>query len=196
MNIIKQTGISNAMEFTPDVRHSLMKTNDFQQTMMEQLAIDAAKKEETILLTVLSNYLKRPATLEDAKDCEMVTTPDTPRYCYFFCHKGVKLGYMEKSDFKFINENGTDFAENNYRMYQEIRFIPANHEAIELLTIFKNKGCCEHTWNRGESCLHSLKNMIAEQDHYTLRLALEHVKQGEGNEAFHHEVSEVIKKYQ
>lgn len=195
MNIIKQTGISEGIEFTPEVRHSLMKQNDFQQTLMEQLAIDAAKKEETILLTVLSNYLKRPATLEDAKDCEMVTTPETPRFCYFFCHKGVKLGYMEKSDFKFTNENGTDFAENKYRMYQEMRFIPTNNEAKELLLIFKNKGCCEYTWNRAESCLHSLKNLIAEQDHYTLRLALEHVKQGEGNEAFHHEVDQIIKKY-
>lgn len=196
MNVIKQTSISDAIQITPDIIYDFAKMKSFQEHLLEQLAKDAAKKEETILMEVLGNYLKRAIAISDVKDCEMVRTPETPRFCYFFCHKGVNLGYMEKSDFKFTYANNTDFIESKYTMYQEMRFIPTNNEAKELLLIFKNKGCCEHTWNRAESGLHSLKNLIDEKDHYTLRLALEHVKQGEGNEAFHHEVTQVIKKYQ
>lgn len=171
------------------------KETSFQQEVITQVAQDAAAKEQQLLLDALTQYLGRPAVIEDAKDCEMVTTAETPRFCYFLCHKGVKVGYMEKSDFKFSNQNGTDFAENNIRVYMEMRFIPTNSEVHELLLIFKHKGCCSHTWSRAESCLNSLKKLIPESDHYTLRLALEHVKQGEGNEAFHHEVDQIIKKY-
>lgn len=96
---------------------------NFQETIMEQLATDAAKKEEMLLTDALRKHLGRLIFVEDAKDCEMVTTPDMPIGCYFFCHKGVKLGYMEKSELKFTNENGTDFVDNNYRLYVEMRFI-------------------------------------------------------------------------
>lgn len=195
MEVIMGRSISDATKITPDILSDFAQMKSFQETMLEQLARDAVKKEEAVLMEVLGNYLKRTPTISDVKDCEMVTTPETPRMCYFFCHKGVKLGYMEKSDFKFTYANNTYFIESKYTIYQEMRFIPTNNEAKELLLIFKNKGCCSHTWNRAESCLHSLKNLIAEQDHYTLRVALEHVKQGEGNEAFHHEVDQIIKKY-
>lgn len=87
----------NNIPYLKDVVDGMISAQDFQQNVISHLAMDVAKKEDALLMEVLEKHLGRKPTMEDAKDCQMVRTPEMPHDSYIFCHKGTQLGYLEKS---------------------------------------------------------------------------------------------------
>ncbi len=96
--------------------------------MLSQVLLDAAKQEEAILIDCLTQHLGRIPTIEDFKECEMVHIPDIGIFSYFFCHKGVKLGHMEKGEMKMGADNDMDFTANKVTVRQEMIFHPHTPE--------------------------------------------------------------------
>lgn len=119
----EQRGVAVILRQTPDFFQTMTTLMDDVQT---KWAKEANMIEENMLRYALKTELGREATIEDYKDCQMITGPQTPNFCYQLAYKGKVLGYMHKSELKLTWGDNQDFTENKLTLYQEIKFIPCS----------------------------------------------------------------------
>lgn len=97
-------------------------------TLMEmftrELMIAASDNEDKLLSEVLKNYLGRPPTTADFKDCEMIFLQGIQSE-YKFCHKGVALGFINREKKLHPTPESQEWPRDIYSVQCLVTFTPA-----------------------------------------------------------------------